>query len=448
VRILLKLDEYFILNTLLITELTMTIIKINAPDHAIQSHISLPFSKSECNRALIIQALAKYQSGGEIELSNISQARDSQTMQRLLRSPEVDTWDVLDAGTTMRFLTAYAAITQQNKHLTGTDRMCERPIGILADALKELGFKISYAVKEGFPPLVIQAQDNFKPTSKEIKIRGDVSSQFISALLMIAPLLPEGLVLELTGKIGSRPYIDMTLSQMKHFGIEHEWKENKIEILPQIYQAVPFAVEADWSAASYWYSIVALAPKAEVTLLGLKPSSQQGDSHIQVLMKGFGVKTKFIQEGIILSKEPHFIPISQKIDFTACPDLAQTIFVVAAALKVPLRAAGLESLRIKETDRIQALQNELAKIGVELRENNNTWDLRFDEWANVPTAQPTETLSVKTYHDHRMAMAFAPLALRQSIVIENPKVVNKSYPSFWEDLEKVGFYSERLESNP
>ncbi len=416
-------------------------LEINAPSKTIKAQISLPFSKSECNRALIIQALAQYQSKSHIELANISQARDSQTMQRLLHSTEASTWDVLDAGTTMRFLTAFAAITQQNKEITGTERMCQRPIGILVEALREIGFEIEYTQKEGFPPLRIKAQENFTPKKNQLKIRGDISSQFISALLMIAPLLPQGLALELTGKIGSRPYILMTLQQMRHFGIQHQWEGNIIKIPSQTYQANAFEVEADWSAASYWYSIVALAPKAEITLKGLRPESQQGDSHIQFLMRGLGVQTRFLPEGLVLSKDPHFMAQALQIDFTNCPDLAQTIITAAAALRIPIQAKGLESLRIKETDRIKALQNELAKIGVELKETitDLNWSLQFDEWANLPTKQNTQRISIDTYDDHRMAMAFAPLALKQPLIIQNPSVVDKSYPSFWDDLKQAGF---------
>lgn len=414
-------------------------ITLNAPAKNIEVEIALPFSKSECNRALVLQALAHYQSGNSPAIHNISQARDSQTMQRLLQSPEAEVWDVLDAGTTMRFLTAFAAITQQEKYITGTPRMCQRPIGILVDALRTLGFEIEYAQEEGFPPLKIIKNPGFEQKTAHIQIRGDVSSQYISALLMIAPLLPKGLQLELIGKVASRPYITMTLSQMRHFGIEHQWKDTLIEIAPQSYQSNDFTVEADWSAASYWYSIVALAAHAKITLLGLRPDSQQGDSHIQTLMRKLGVATKFLQKGIELSKMPHFMPEPLKIDFSACPDLAQTIFVVAAALRVPLTAVGLESLRIKETDRIQALKNELAKFGVGLKEGENAWYLQFDEWANAESPQPQQSIEIKTYEDHRMAMAFAPLALRRTLIIEQEDVVNKSYPDFWKDLQKAGF---------
>jgi len=391
--------------------------------HNLEAQIALPSSKSESNRALIINAL----SGNQLQLSNLSQARDTQTMIRLLNSPDL-VLDVLDAGTTMRFLTAFCVATQRKSILTGTERMCERPIGILVDALRSLGANISYQKKDGFPPIQIEG---FEPTTKYLAIRGDISSQYISALLMIAPLLPEGLDLELSGQVASKPYIQMTLDLMTNFGISYEWHENFIRINAQKYQAASYAVESDWSGASYWYSMVALSEKANIKLLGLKEKSLQGDKKIVDIMQFFGVDTVFETDGIRLVKQPARVP--DYLDFTQCPDLAQTIAVLAAAKSIPLKMTGLQSLRIKETDRISALVNELAKCQVytEVIGDSELWIL--------PSHIQVPKKIISTYDDHRMAMAFAPLALLFKIGIENPKVVAKSYPSFWEDLQKVGF---------
>jgi len=387
----------------------------------------LPASKSESNRALIIDALTNYQ----CTLQNLSEARDTQTMQRLLHSQE-QTLDVIDAGTTMRFLTAYISVTNQNKILTGTERMCERPISILVDALRTLGAKISYVNKEGFPPIHITGLE-YSGTN-ELSIRGDVSSQYISALLMIAPALPNGLTLNLIGQVGSKPYIQMTLKQMEHFGIEAQWIDNTITIAKQTYKPATFWVESDWSAASYWYSIAALAKEASIELKGLKQHSLQGDSAIANIMEQLGVHTQFVEGGVKLSK----ITSSTKatVDFTHCPDLAQTVAVVCAAKNIPLTLTGIESLKIKETDRVKALQQELIKFGATLQETGKeTYEVSRTADAQVANYP----VQVETYDDHRMAMAFAPLALLHNIQILHPKVVVKSYPRFWQDLANAGF---------
>jgi 3-phosphoshikimate 1-carboxyvinyltransferase len=272
-------------------------IVISRPLQPIYASVALPASKSESNRALIINALT----GNKSTLHNLSEARDTQTMQRLLSSPE-QTLDVIDAGTTMRFLTAFIAATNQDKILTGTPRMCERPISILVNALRSLGAEIEYLKNDGFPPIHIKGMNATQ--QNELEIRGDVSSQYISALLMIAPVLPNGLILKLTGTIGSRPYIEMTIRQMAHFGIHVGWKQDTITVNKQSYQPATFQVESDWSAASYWYSIVALAPQAEIELKGLKKDSLQGDSAITGIMQVLGVHTTFIEGGVRLSKIP------------------------------------------------------------------------------------------------------------------------------------------------
>ncbi|MFT4033301.1 MAG: 3-phosphoshikimate 1-carboxyvinyltransferase [Siphonobacter sp.] len=392
------------------------------------TEVLLPASKSESNRAQILNALA----GGTGSVTNLSEARDTQTMRRLL-AENGSVADVLDAGTTMRFLTAYFAISGQKKVMTGTARMQERPIGILVDALRELGADISYQKNEGYPPLEL---NGFHYSGRpEISMRGDVSSQFISAIAMVAATLPEGLTINLTGALGSIPYIEMTLQQMRHFGakVSADWKARKIVVEAQPYHSENFAVESDWSGASYWYSLVALGPAgSEVELLGLKENSLQGDSAIIDIMKQLGVKSDYTGRGFRLTQIP-----TQSVfewDFTNCPDLAQTISVIAAAKGIPAVFTGIESLKVKETDRVLAIQQELRKFGADLIETipNERYRINSEQanW-NRPGTE------IDTYDDHRMAMAFAPLAMCTDIVIENPEVVVKSYPRFWEDLSKI-----------
>ncbi len=384
----------------------------------------LPASKSISNRALIINALA----GGRAELHNLSDANDTQLMLRLIRS-EDETIDVEDAGTTMRFLTAYYCITNQHKILTGTRRMKERPIGILVDALRSLGGTIEYQEKEGYPPHRITGFSGQK--ADRISIRGDVSSQYISALMMVAPVLPKGLILTLEGKIGSRPYIDMTASLLKHFGVTTNVQANEISIRHQNFRPASFTVESDWSAASYWFAFTALADDAEITLPKLLNQSFQGDSAILSLMVELGVESRFENGLLKLTKKK----CAQELrwDFTDCPDLAQTVAVVCAAKNVTGFFTGLESLRIKETDRIAALQNELRKIGADLIEDDP------EHWRLIPSTALPESASFLTYKDHRMAMAFAPLATQMDVEIQDRAVVKKSYPNFWNDMGSVGF---------
>jgi 3-phosphoshikimate 1-carboxyvinyltransferase len=397
--------------------------------------IALASSKSESNRALIINALAAKKG----DLQNLSTARDTQTMIRLLQSTD-QTADVIDAGTTMRFLTAYFTATNQNKIMTGTPRMCERPIGILVDALRSLGADIEYLKNEGYPPLKINGFSEQK--SSEVTIRGDVSSQYISALLMIAPTLPQGLTINLTGDLGSIPYIKMTLEQMKAFGVNYtaNWDEKTIKVESNTYQSITYKIESDWSGASYWYSIVALSEfdETQVELLGLKENSLQGDSDIVNIMSHLGVKSTFTTDGVLLTKIPAEKTLSW--DFTNCPDLAQTVTVTCAAKGIEATFTGIESLKIKETDRVLALQNELKKFGgdlVEIEKNTTYKVINKSESHGEPFRIQHSELSIHTYDDHRMAMAFAPLAMLMDVTIEEPNVVVKSYPSFWDDLNLV-----------
>lgn len=407
----------------------MNSVIVNPPTQPIRTEIRLASSKSESNRALIINALTQFKG----QLENISSARDTQTMMRLLQSSDVVA-DVLDAGTTMRFLTAYFAVTNQHKTMTGTPRMCERPIGILVDALRILGANITYKQNEGYPPTEL---NGFQYSGQNhLTIRGDVSSQYISALLMIGPMLPDGITLELTGEIGSRPYIEMTLQQMRAFGVTHEanWAAKIIRVPAQHYTPTHYAIESDWSGASYWYSLVALAKDAEIELLGLKENSLQGDSAIVQIMEHMGVKSVFTKHGVLLTK----IPAEKAFawDFTDCPDLAQTVAACAAVAGIEVTMTGIESLKIKETDRVGALQAELPKIGgelVELEQNTKYIVRRKAEMPDIPSSTPI----IETYDDHRMAMAFAPVGMVFPIEISEPHVVAKSYPSFWDDLKKV-----------
>ncbi|QNN45076.1 3-phosphoshikimate 1-carboxyvinyltransferase [Pedobacter roseus] len=403
----------------------------------INTEIQLTGSKSECNRALIISALSKKL----VKVENLSNAADTVTLNGILNNLEEEleveieeskTVDVGPAGTAMRFLSAYLSAKNGNFLLTGTERMKQRPIGILAEALKTIGADISYAESEGFPPLNIVGPLDQK--TAQVKIKGDISSQYISALLMIAPILPQGLMLEIEGELTSKPYVDMTLDMLAEVGIEHTWHGNSIAIKPQVFKPGTLVVEPDWSAASYWYSIAALADEAEIALPALKEKSLQGDSQIKNIMKIFGISTSKTDKGIAISNLGLTLDTKEILDLKTCPDLAQTIVVVAAALGKNMAFTGLETLKIKETDRIAALQNELAKIGVTFTENNLVYTLNTDN-LHFP-----DKVTFATYEDHRMAMAFAPLALLiNEVEIEEMQVVEKSYPYYWEDLKKAGF---------
>lgn len=393
--------------------------------HSFQGQVKyLPSSKSISNRTILLNALA----GNTSKLVNLSDANDTRLMNELIRS-EKTVLDVEDAGTTMRFLTAYCALTNKIKTITGTDRMKQRPIGILVDALRELGSTIQYLEQEGFPPIKTVGFDGQK--TRSLTIRGDVSSQYISAIMMVAPLLPEGLQLQFEGNVTSKPYIEMTAALMKKFGISCQLTEKEIQIPHQAYSPAQVTIESDWSAASYWFAFVALAEQAEVDLPNMTLRSLQGDRVIVDIMEILGVKSEPRGNALHLIKKEHQNEIAW--DFKHCPDLAQTIAVVCAAKGIHGTFTGLDSLRIKETDRIQALQQELNKLGATFLEDHGKW---------VLTPSPKRefnSLSFNTYLDHRMAMAFAPLATLANVTIENPDVVKKSYPKFWEDIRSFGF---------
>ncbi|RYE07120.1 MAG: 3-phosphoshikimate 1-carboxyvinyltransferase [Sphingobacteriaceae bacterium] len=417
---------------------------LSKPDKIVNATIKLTGSKSECNRALIISALSE----GKVKVENLSEAADTVTLSEVLGmryqvsgeltphtanlKPEIN---IGPAGTAMRFLTAYFTLQKQHQViLTGSERMKQRPIGVLVDALRSLGAEISYVENEGFPP--IQITGGFEQKSAEISIKGDISSQYITALLLIASQLPLGLDLHIEGELTSRPYVEMTLSMLQQTGIQHQWNGNVISIQNQPFKPATIYVEPDWSAASYWYAIAALCDEAEIFLPGLTAYSLQGDSTITELMANFGITSQFKNGGVLLIKEPKTV-VRKIFDFKTCPDLAQTVIVVCAALGHDASFTGLETLKIKETDRVKALQNELAKIGVELIEKGQVYQLKCAK-RSIP-----EKVFINTYEDHRMAMAFAPLALIvPEIEIEDFKVVEKSYPAFWEDLKTAGFKVE------
>ena len=402
----------------------LTLLKANILGFGI---IPLPGSKSESNRALLVNALCD--SPGEI--TNLALARDTEIMQALL-APNSDEYNARDAGTVMRFMTAYLAVMKNNAQITGTEHMKKRPIGILVEALQSLGAEISYLERDGYPPLQIAGLNEQKTTILEIA--SDVSSQYISALLMIAPKLPQGLTLELIGKTVSTPYIAMTVSIMQHFGVKVDVNGQSYQVEPQSYVFSPFQVESDWSAASYWYSIFALSNLQELKLAGLKENSYQGDSVVAELMEKFGVVTSFKGNTAILTRKAASLPA--QINFIKCPDLAQTFAVLCAAMGHKCIFSGLQTLKIKETDRVLALKAELQKAGADFIEEDHRWHL-------IPIPEDkllsNTEVTINTYDDHRMAMAFAPLATKMTLTFENPDVVNKSYPTFWQDLERIGF---------
>ena len=392
----------------------------------VKGDIQLPASKSISNRALIIHALSY---AGE-QIHNLADCDDTNVLVEALHS-NTRIFDIGAAGTAMRFLTAFLSKIVGEWVITGSDRMKQRPISILVDALNKLGAHIEYVEKEGFPPLRIHGS---ALTGGKIELDGSVSSQYISALLMIAPTMRDGLTLKLTEKIISKPYIYLTIKLMEDFGVKAIWADDVIIIHPQEYKPVDYTVESDWSAASYWYQICALSQKSEIKLLGLNKNSYQGDSKVAEIFSSLGVHTKFQKGEIILAKSNK---LTNKLiyNFTDQPDLAQTVVATCCFLQIPFRFSGLQSLKIKETNRVKALQNECKKLGFVLEEPAEgilEWDGKRCEAVPDPV--------IKTYEDHRMAMAFAPVCLKTGqIQIENPMVVTKSYPGYWDDLQAVGF---------
>ncbi|MGI6220097.1 MAG: 3-phosphoshikimate 1-carboxyvinyltransferase [Bacteroidaceae bacterium] len=431
--------------------------RITAP-RRLEGTMCLPASKSISNRALILQALAQ---GALTELSNLSDCDDTFVMLRALEHPHLLEVDIKAAGTAMRFLTAYYAVTPGERTLTGTERMRQRPIGVLVDALRSLGADIGYCGNEGFPPLHIRGR---RLGGKSLKLPASVSSQYVSALLMIAPLLPEGLDLELEGTVVSRPYIDLTLDMMRAFGAKARWVDGgvpvpggeggQLRVEPGPYRPTEYTVENDWSAASYAYEMLALAPEGgSLFLPHLYPKSSQGDSCVAELFAPLGIRTEYLAEGVRLTRtEPSLAPgETYEVDFLRCPDLAQTLVVTCPLLGVPFRFCGLQSLKIKETDRIAALRAEMRKLGFVIGEEADTpqgtvlyWSPEQDKATDASRQLPEAPIA--TYEDHRMAMSFAPAALRlPQVEIENPGVVSKSFPSYWDVLRRASFSVEELD---
>ena len=412
----------------------MTRYKITAPKR-LNAYVSLPASKSISNRALIIYAL----SGGHLLPHNLSDCDDTEVILDALRYMPQEI-NIKAAGTAMRFMTAYLSVMRGTHVITGTERMKHRPIRILVDALRELGADISYAGEEGYPPLRITGKSLRGGT---LEIEGSVSSQYISALLMVGPVLEEGLELRLKGDIISKPYIDLTLWMMREFGADAEWTSgDTITVKPQPYKNREYFIENDWSGASYWYEMVALTGSRDTTvkLNGLMDGSKQGDSIVRYIFSLLGVKTTFetkeTSKGqmVTLKGNGRCVP-RLEYDFVNSPDLAQTVVAACVAKGVPFHFKGLATLKIKETDRIEALKREMRKLGYVLQDRNDS-ELIWDG----ERCEPSLEEGIDTYEDHRMALAFAPLAIKHpGLIINNPQVVTKSYPSFWEDLQQAGY---------
>lgn len=392
----------------------------------INGNIILTSSKSESNRVLIIKALQ----ANNFEINNLSTSDDTQTLIKLLGSSD-EILDVGPAGTTLRFLISYFACQKGiTKTLTGSKRMLERPIKDLVDALECLGADIEYLKNVGYPPLKIHGSEL---NGYQVNISGSISSQYITSLILIAPTLKNGLKINIENKIASKPYINMTMKILNYFGVKAYWEDNSIIIPHKKYENKPYTIEGDWSSASYLYEILAFAKSGEIAIHGLKENSLQGDSVIASIMSNFGIETEFNSDGLTLRKNTLIVD-SFTYDFSDCPDIAQTVAVVCSGLGINAKLTGLESLKIKETNRVHALINELSKLGVEIFESEeNTLEIK----ANKKTIK--ENVLINTYKDHRMAMAFAPLSLIcNSIIIEEPEVVKKSYPEFWNDINNLG----------
>lgn len=401
----------------------MTSKQLHIPTTDINLEINLPSSKSISNRALILNALAY----SPYDIQNLSDCDDTRVTVKALDSNDT-TFDIGAAGTSMRFLTAFLSKTVGEWVITGSERMKQRPIKILVDALNSLGARIEYVENEGFPPLRIFGS---ALTGGEIRLNGGVSSQYISALMMIAPYMQNGLRIILEGSVISVPYILMTKSMMKEYGVDVSFENNVIDIKPQTYKPIHYKVESDWSAASYWFEVLSIVGKGRIFLKGLNKNSSQGDSKVAVLFEQLGVSVDYLSEGVLLTSNGNYTE-KFEYDFVNQPDLAQTFAVTCCLKNIPFHFDGVQSLKIKETNRIAALIAELGKLGYKLfepAEGQLAW--------NGDRCESAGEISIATYEDHRMAMAFAPAALVTSLTIEYPEVVSKSYPSFWADFEML-----------
>ena len=407
--------------------------RIIAP-RRIEGEIDLPASKSISNRVLLLNALCATPG----RLSNLAQCDDTDAVLSALAQPDASEVNIGAAGTAMRFLTAYFA-TREGREVVidGTERMRQRPIGVLVDALRQLGADIEYVEAEGYPPLKITGT---RLHGGALTVSGSVSSQYITAILLIAPVIG-GITLTIEGEIMSRPYIDMTLALMARYGVKAEWRENVIHVPAGEYTALDFTVEADWSAASYWWAMQAIVPQSRISLKGLKPQSLQGDSRIAELMSQMGVTGNWCGRYLDLRSNGGVgCCCSTFADLSGTPDIAQTLVVMLCLMGRPFRITGLRTLRIKETDRLEALRTELRKLGYVVKVEGDdaiSWHLE----TTAAEASP----HICTYHDHRMAMAFAPAAIRfPGLIIDDAQVVSKSYPLFWEHLRQAGFKIEEV----
>ena len=389
------------------------------------SQLNVTGSKSETNRLLLLQALFP-----NISLANTSNSDDSEVMQKALKG-NAQIVDIHHAGTAMRFLTAYFAVNEGLEIvLTGSQRMTERPVKVLVEALEQLGAKISYEKEVGYPPIRIKGQ---KITSSKVTISANVSSQYISALLLVAPKLENGIKITLVGDITSVPYIQMTLALLNDLDIKTSFEENVITVYPkQEVESKVMTVESDWSSASYFFSLAALSKNATISLTSYLEKSLQGDSALVEIYKQIGVETHFDGNKMTLVKQSDFKPKTLNLELNNTPDIAQTIVVTCLGLGIGCHLIGLHTLKIKETDRLEALRIELTKLGANITVTNDSLTL-------VASNEINHNIKIATYNDHRMAMAFAPLALKVPIIIENAEVVSKSYPDFWEDLKKLNF---------
>ena len=406
---------------------------INHNNDSFSNSFEISGSKSESNRLLILNSIY-----GNLKINNLSNSDDTVILDKYITNLESHI-DVHHAGTAMRFLTALLAIKTNKKFvITGSQRMKERPIKILVQALNKLGANISYFDKKGFPPLIIKGQEIF---GGEISLSSNISSQYISALMLIAPILKNGLLINLEGKITSKPYLEMTLAILKKIGINCYFKNNiiSIEHCSKINNSA-ISIESDWSSVSYFYSIVALSNAAELNIGTFYKSSIQGDVKLYEIYAKLGVETKFIKSSsrILIKKINDFIkPDHIDLDLTENPDIAQTVAVTCFGLGISCDLFGLHTLKIKETDRLEALKIELSKLGANVKVTNNSFHL-------APTFSINNGISIETYNDHRMAMAFAPLALMTPIIINNPDVVTKSYKDFWKDLKSLNFNLSKI----
>ena len=412
-------------------------LQLQSAIYNLNATISITGSKSETNRLLLLQALYP-----NLVLDNTSNSDDSEVMTKALQNAQFSNSDsqlidIHHAGTAMRFLTAFFAVSEGKEVvLTGSQRMTERPIKVLVEALHQLGAQIAYEKESGFPPIRIKGQ---KITQSKVSIPANVSSQYISALLLVAPKLENGIELTLVGEITSVPYIKMTLALLNEIGVETKFEENVITVKPLTTNSKQqtVTVESDWSSASYFFSLAALSNEATIVLSSYKESSLQGDSALVEIYAKMGVEARFEENQLTLVKQPNFNHQSVTFDLNNTPDIAQTIVVTCLGLGIGCHLTGLHTLKIKETDRLEALRIELTKLGAAITVTNDSLTLE-------PTQKILENIAIDTYNDHRMAMAFAPLALRVPIIINNAEVVSKSYPDFWTDLRSLGFQSAEV----